>query len=385
MIRYIDEINPVELKGKKVLMRVDFDVPVDEAGKITESFRIQSHVDTLNYLLSLGARVALISHRGSPTGFGSMIEQISTILEQTMTLIPLSELESVPALFKVCPVLLIDNVRQDPREEENNEDFAKELARGFDLYVNDAFAALHRTHASLVAITKYLPTYAGGLVKKELNHLAGAVFTPAEGKIVVLGGAKISTKLPVIKNLLGKAEKILIGGVLANNFFKAQGFKIGASVVDDSVVLTFLSLAELKGDWEGKIVLPTDIVISTKGRGANTETAPLKDIGFTQLIVDIGPASAERFADIIRDAKMVIWNGPMGWFEADGFAQGTEVVAKAIAEAKKAIVGGGDTMAAVRKFGLWEKFDYISTGGGAMLEFLAGNKLPGLAALNYYN
>lgn len=384
MIHFVDEIKPEDLSGKKVLLRVDFDVPVDVEGKITETFRIQAHLETLNYLLASGAKVAMLSHLGSIGGFEFMTEQIGTVLGKTLTLIPLSELASIPALFEACPVLLIDNVRQDSREEDNDEDFAKDLARGFDVYVNDAFAVSHRTHASLVAVTKFLPAYGGLLVKSETTNLAEVVSASAEGKVIVLGGAKVSTKLPVIKNLLDKAEKIIIGGALANNFFKAQGFKVGSSVVDDSVVLTFLSSAELKGEEQTKIVLPKDIIISTQGMAA-TEASPLKDIGFTQLIVDIGPESAELFSKMIKEAKMVVWNGPMGWFEKENFSKGTEDVARAVAESKKSIIGGGDTIAAVTKFGLWGKFYYISTGGGAMLEFLAGNKLPGLAALNYYN
>lgn len=384
MIRYIDEIRPEELASKRVLMRVDFNVPVNEQGEITETFRIQAHLDTLNYLLASGAQVALLSHLGSIGGFEAMTEQIGAILGRTLTLVPLGELESIPALFQACPVLLIDNVRQDSREEENNEALAKELARGFDLYVNDAFAVCHRAHASLVAIARHLPAYAGLLIKQEINHLSEALLPPADGKVMVLGGAKISTKLPVIKNLLDKTEKILIGGALANNFFKAQGFQVGSSVVDDSVALTFLSPAELRGEGQTKIVLPKDIIISTRGSKTKTESSPLKNIGFSQLIVDIGPHSAQLFAKMIKNAKMVIWVGPMGWFEADGFSEGTRVVAQAVAEVKKSIVGGGDTIAAVIKFGLWGEFDYVSTGGGAMLEFLAGNKLPGLAVLNYY-
>ena len=201
---------------------------------------------------------------------------------------------------------------------------------------------------------------------------------------MVLGGAKISTKLPVVKNLLDKAEKIIIGGALANNFFKAQGFKIGSSVVDDSVVLTFLTPQEIQGQSETKIVLPKDIIVSTKGERGTARSSTLQDIGFSQLIVDIGPESAELFAKIIKNAKMVIWNGPMGWFENESFAKGTAVVAQAVASANKSVVGGGDTLAAITKLGLDDQFDYISTGGGAMLKFLAGDKLPALQALGYY-
>ncbi|MDO8495215.1 MAG: phosphoglycerate kinase [bacterium] len=383
MIKYINELKPEELAGKKVLMRVDFDVPVNDEGKIVDTFRIVSHRLTLSYLLAGGAKVILVSHLGSLDGFVNLTEEIGSLLGQVLTLVPLSELDSIDALFRVGPVLLLDNVRQDPREVENNPAFAKELAEGFDFYVNDAFAAAHRAHASLAAIAQHLPSYGGLLLKEELERLGEILTTPPEGKVVVLGGAKISTKLPVIENLLNKTEKIIIGGALANNFFKAQGFKIGASVVDDSAVLSFLSPPEIKGEEQTKIVLPQDIIISTKP-GGKIESSGLKDIGFSQLIVDIGPASAEAFAEMIKNAKMVIWNGPMGQFEVENFDKGTEAVAKAVAEAKKSIIGGGDTLAAIKKFGLEGKFDYVSTGGGAMLEFLSGNRLAALEALGYY-
>lgn len=385
MIHFIDEIKPDELSGKKVLLRVNFDVPVDEEDRITESFRIRSHAETINYLLLVGAKVALLSHLGSSRGFDGLIEQFGEVLGHALALVPLSELDSLPLLFKASPLLLIDNVRQDVREEANDPAFAKELSVGFDFYVNDAFAVSHRPHASVVAIAKVLPAYAGLLVKKELQHLTEALTAPAEGKVVVLGGAKISTKLPVVKNLLDKAEKIIIGGALANNFFKAQGFKVGSSVVDDSVVLTFLTEQEVKGQSETKIVLPKDIVVFAKGEQETAPSSPLQDVGFSQLIVDIGPESAELFAKIIKNAKMVIWNGPMGWFEHEPFAKGTEIVAKAVAKAGKSVVGGGDTLAAITKFGLENRFGYVSTAGGAMLAFLAGERLPGLAALGYYD
>ncbi len=385
MIRFVDEIKPEELRGKKVLLRVNFDVPVNERGKITESFRVRSHAETIDYLLSVGAKICLVSHIDSVRGFGPLTEEIGEILGQILTLVPLTELDSLPALFKAGPLLLLDNIRQDLREEANDLSLAEELSAGFDFYVNDAFAVCHRSHASLVAITKILPSFGGLLVKKEIQYLAEAINAPAAGKVVVLGGAKISTKLPVVKNLLDKAEKIIIGGALANNFFKAQGFKVGSSVVDDSVVLTFLTDQEVKGQPETKIVLPKDIVIFTKEDRDVTRSSPLQDVGFSQLIVDIGPESAELFARIIANAKMVIWNGPMGWFEHEPFDKGTVVVAQAVAKARKSVVGGGDTLAAITKLGLENKFGYVSTAGGAMLAFLAGERLPGLAALGYYD
>jgi len=374
MLKFIERLNKKELDGKKVLLRVDFNVPVDE-GEIVEIFRIKAAKETIDYLLKNGAKVVLVSHIEAIESFNPLVEQIGEILGQTLTLVPLSELDSLDNLFNASPILLVDNIRQDRREVENDKEFARELAAGFDFYVNDAFAVCHRNHASVSAITEYLPSYAGFLIKKETQNLSEAIMAPAEGKVLVLGGAKISTKLPVIKNFLDKAEKILIGGALANNFFKAKGIEVGKSVVNETVV----DVAS------PKIVLPVDIVVTDNETGkAEANVMPLGDIALNQMIIDIGPKSAEEFAKIIEEAEMVIWNGPMGLCEVEEFANGTEIVAQAVASARKSVVGGGDTIAAANKFGLLDKYSFVSTGGGAMLEFLAGRKLPGLEALGYY-
>jgi phosphoglycerate kinase len=374
MLKFIERLNKKELDGKKVLLRVDFNVPVEE-GEIVEVFRIKAAKETIDYLLKNGAKVALVSHIEAIESFNPLVEQIGEILGQTLTLVPLSELDSLDNLFNASPILLVDNIRQDRREVENDKEFARELSAGFDFYVNDAFAVCHRDHTSVSAITEQLPSYAGFLIKKETQNLSEAIMAPAEGKVLVLGGAKISTKLPVIKNFLDKAEKILIGGALANNFFKAKGIEVGKSVVDETVV----DVAS------PKIVLPVDIVVTDNETGkAGANVMPLGDIALNQMIIDIGPKSAEEFAKIIQEAEMVIWNGPMGLCEVEEFANGTEIVAQAVASARKSVVGGGDTIAAANKFGLLDKYGFVSTGGGAMLEFLAGRKLPGLEALGYY-
>ena len=373
MLKFIERLNKKELDGKKVLLRVDFNVPVEE-GEIVEVFRIKAAKETIDYLLENGAKVALVSHIEAIESFNPLVEQIGEILGRTLTLVPLSELDSLDNLFNASPILLLDNIRQDRREVENDKEFARELSAGFDFYVNDAFAVCHRDHTSVSAITEQLPSYAGFLIKKETQNLSEAIMAPAEGKVLVLGGAKISTKLPVIKNFLDKAEKILIGGALANNFFKAKGIEVGKSVVDETVV----DVAS------PKIVLPVDIVVTDNKTGKAGNVMPLGDIALNQMIIDIGPKSAEEFAKIIQEAEMVIWNGPMGLCEVEEFANGTEIVAQAVALARKSVVGGGDTIAAANKFGLLNKYGFISTGGGAMLEFLAGSKLPGLEALGYY-
>lgn len=411
MIKYIDELKKEELENKKVLLRADLDIPVVD-GKIGETFRIKAQKETIDYLVNNGAKVLMVAHLGhevSDASFGPVAEEIGEILGQILTLVPHSELAGIGKLFEAANVLLLDNLRQDKREVENNEGFARELftlsssngSKGFDYYVNNCFATMHREHASLVAITKFLPSYAGLLIKKEIENLKQAMDAPAEGKVLILGGAKISTKMPVIKNFVGIAEKLLIGGALANDFFQAQGIKIGASVVDDTVA------PDVRSE---NIILPRDFITGTRSgdpESINPHTkraqaaSPLDSdsarsgvgvkiykkvtgVGDKEAILDIGPETAEEWAEIIERAKMVIWNGPMGYFESKNFEEGTEVIAQAVTKAERSIIGGGDTITAVNKFGLLDKYTFVSTGGGAMLEFLAGNRLPGLEALGYY-
>lgn len=380
MIKHIDELKKEDISGKKVLLRVDFDVNVIDQ-KITEGYRVKAQKETIDYLADAGAKVMLVSHLGhdvSEASFAPIVEQLGLILGQTLTLVPHTELGSADALFNKCPVLLLDNIRQDAREVANDDELAVDLAKGFDYYVNDDFATAHRKHASIVAITKHLPSYAGLLMKKEMDNLEQAMEAPTEGKLLVLGGAKISTKMPVIKNFVDKADKILIGGALANNFFKAQGIKTGASVIDDA------AMPDVKSE---NIILPKDFITAEKGSesGSVKLYKPPASIGASEAILDIGPETAEEWAEIIERSKMVIWNGPMGYFEHKDFDEGTEVIAEAVAKAERSVIGGGDTITAVDNLGLLNKFSFVSTGGGAMLEFLAGNKLPGLEALGYYD
>ena len=382
MIKFIDSLKKEELKGKKVLMRTDINVPV-ENGEIKETFRIKAQKETLDYLVDNGAKILLVAHLNAGDSFLPITEQIGEILRHPLTLVPHSELEVVAELFSEYSVLLLDNIRQDPREEKNDKEFALRLSKGFDFYVNNDFAVCHRNHASVSAITEYLPSYAGFQIRKETENLSKALGAPMAGKVLVLGGAKISTKLPVIKNFLDKAENILVGGALVNNFFKAQGINVGASLVDDSVFAntTLPDNAMLSGN----VVLAEDILIS-KNKIAETEAevSQVKDLDSQHLIVDIGPETAKHFAEIIKKSSLTIWSGPMGISEVKKFSEGTKVVAEAVVKASHSIIGGGDTIAAVDKLGLLDKFSYVSTGGGAMLVFLAEEKLPGLEALNYY-
>ena len=407
MIKFIDELKKEDLEGKKVLLRVDFNLSLlpatsDQLPAKIEDFKVKASKETIDYLLDNGASVVMLSHIDPPLdSFASIIDQIAKVLGGKINLISHHDFFSgtynpartTPARQshsggdivqsgRLEPITynLLENIRQDPREVQNNERLGRDLAVNFDLYVNDAFASMHRNHASLAGVAKFLPAYAGLLIRKETENLQKAINAPQEGKILVMGGAKISTKLPVIKNFADKAEKILIGGALANNFFQSQEIDVGASLVDNSVVPNILPRPGL-----GKnVVLPIDIVV-TKDKTGNSGVlaSVVRNLEPDELIVDIGPETAKRFSEIIAGSKMVIWNGPMGLNEVDGFAEGTFAIANAVAGVPGSIIGGGDTIAA-----LWpeirEKYGFISTGGGAMLEFLAGNKLPGLEALGYY-
>jgi phosphoglycerate kinase len=375
MIKYLKELNKEDLNNKKILLRADFNVALKDE-TIAESFRIKAVKETIDYLVENGAKVMLVSHISEIESFEPIVEEIGFYLSQTLTLVPHSELKNVDRCFGTGPVLLLDNIRQDKREFTNDDDFAREIAEGFDIYVNDAFAVSHREQASVCAITKYLPSYAGLLMKRELDNLSEVVTAPKTGKTLILGGAKISTKLPVIKNFIGKADNILIGGAIANNFFHALGIEIGSSVFEPD------SKISVEHD---QLSLPVDMIISDdkSGRG-KVETKQVESIESNQMILDIGPRTIENFLETIDKSSMVIWNGPMGLFETKEFSKGTEEIAKAVARRPKTIIGGGDTIAAVGTLGLLEKYSFVSTGGGAMLEFLAGRKLPALASLGYY-
>lgn len=371
MIKYISELNQADLEGKKVLLRVDFNIKVDK-GQI-DDFRIKSHRETISYLLKHGAQVVMISHIEDVKSFESIVDAITKSLGHDLAFVPLKDMHTSQA-----PLTLIDNVRQDEREKKNDPEFAGELAGGFDLYVNDAFAVSHRDHASVSAIAGLLPAYGGFLIQKETQMLSEAITVPAKGKVLIIGGAKVSTKMPVIENFGDKAEKILIGGALANDFFKARGIPVGASLFDQST---------LPSSTPDNLVLPSDVVVSTDTSGSSAlRTGSLEDIqvGESEQILDIGPDTIYIFSEMISRATMVIWNGPMGLSEVPAFATGTRVVAEVVAKSPHSIIGGGDTIAALHQLGLLDKISFVSTGGGAMLEFLAGDELPGLKALGYY-
>ena len=359
-----------DLKGKKVLLRVDFDVPVDDKGEIQESFRIKKQKETLDHLINQGAHVVIVSHISDESvgkSFASLIPQLHVLLGHEINFIKtVSEVGSyleryLPAGRQAQPALL-DNLRQNEGEEKNDPEFAKQLGEEFDYYVNNAFAVCHRENASVSVIAKILPAYAGFVIEEEVNRLSDAINVSKEGKIIIIGGAKASTKVPVIRHFLDKSEYILTGGVVANDILKEKGQDMGSSVVDENSKELLVGL-DLQ---DPRLFTPTDFIV------------------FDNKILDIGDGTMHSYMDIISQAKMIVWNGPMGLFENQAFAKGTDEIAKAIAASSAVkIMGGGDTIAAVNRLGLLDQFDFVSTGGGAMLAFLSGKKLPGLVALEY--
>ena len=382
-------VRDVDVRGKRVLVRVDFNVPLAE-GKVADDTRIRAALPTIRYLIEQGARVILMSHLGRPKG------QVKEGLRMAPVAARLSELLGQPVLtaddcigprvqalvkeLKPGQVLLLENTRFHPEERKNDPDFARELASLAEVYVNDAFGTAHRAHASTEGVAHYLPAVAGFLMEKEIEFLGKALESPEHPFVAILGGAKISDKIGVIENLLGKVDVLLIGGGMANTFFKAQGHEVGESLVEDESLDTARETVDKAGD---KLVLPVDVVVAD----AFSADAQSKIVGVDAVpagwrILDIGPKTVALFRDKLAGAKTVVWNGPMGVFEFPKFATGTVEIAKSLAELDAmTIIGGGDSVAAVYQAGLADKMTHISTGGGASLEFLEGKTLPGIAAL----
>jgi phosphoglycerate kinase len=390
-------VQSLECAGKRVLMRVDFNVPTKN-GEVTDASRIEAAMPTIRYLLQKGARLVLCSHLGRPKGGPEPKYSMKPVHAKLERLLRMNvawaddcvgpAAEAASRALKDGEVLLVENLRFHPEEEKNDPAFAEALSKLGDMYVNDAFGTAHRAHASTEGVTHFLkPCVAGFLMQKELEYLGGALENPKRPFVAVLGGAKISGKIDVITALLGKVDRLLIGGAMMFTFYKAQGKATGRSLVEDDrldMARQVLADAAAKGV---DLVLPVDMIASTAPDG----TAPglerdIADIGESEMGVDIGPASQKLFASKLADAKTVVWNGPMGIFEVQAFAAGTMGVANAIAVLKDkgavTVVGGGDSVAAVQQSGLAEKFSHLSTGGGASLEFLEGKVLPGVAALD---
>jgi phosphoglycerate kinase len=390
-------LTAADLSGKKVLVRVDFNVPQDETGKITDDTRIRAALPTINYLIDAGARVILTSHFGRPKG-------VTESLRLNPVAVRLSELLGKPVLktddcigdavaaqvnaLNNGDVALLENVRFYPEEEKNDPEFAKKLASLADIYVNDAFGTAHRAHASTEGVTKYLSTsVAGFLLDKELQYLSGAIDNPQRPLAAIVGGSKVSSKIGVIETLLDKVDYLLLGGGMIFTFYKARGLSVGKSLVEEDK-LDLARALEAKAAAKGvKFLLPTDVVVADNFKpDANAQTVSINDIPDGWMGLDIGPDSVKVFQEALSHCKSAIWNGPMGVFEFDKFAVGTEAIAKTLAELTGTgtitIIGGGDSVAAVEKVGLADKMSHISTGGGASLELLEGKVLPGIAALN---
>lgn len=386
-------IRDVELNGKRALVRVDFNVPLDDQAAITDDTRIRAAVPTIQYLIDQGASVVLMSHLGRPKKGPSDALRLNPVARRLEELLgrPVqkidvttgAEAEAAAKALKPGDVLVLENTRFDPREEKNDSEMARELARLGDIYVNDAFGAAHRAHASTEGVARLLPAVAGLLMEKELTILGGALDNPQRPFITVIGGAKISDKIGVIENLLSKVDELLIGGGMANTFLVAQGYAVGDSLVEQDSVDTARGLIEKASQRGAKLRLPTDAVIADAfDANANHKIVAVDAVPDGWRILDIGPETVKAYAGVIRDAKTVIWNGPMGVFEMAPFAEGTRAVAQALADSDaQTIIGGGDSVAAVEQMGLADRMTHISTGGGASLELLEGRELPGVAAL----
>ncbi len=383
-------VRDIEVDGKAVLVRVDFNVPLDK-GAITDDTRIRAAVPTIEYLIQRGAKTILCSHLGRPKGkpnpaysLAPAAARLAEILGRPVPLAPDcvgAEVEKMVRGMSKGDVLLLENLRFHAEEEANDAQFARSLASLAEIYVDDAFGSAHRAHASTAGVASDLPAVAGLLMEKELNFLGGALTNPARPFIAILGGAKVSDKIAVIQNLLGKVDRLLIGGGMANTFLKAQGKEIGQSLVEDEKVEVARDLLRQGGD---KLALPVDVVCAREV-DANSERRTLAADAVPPgwRILDIGPQTVENFKNHLKGGRTVVWNGPMGVFEVEPFAAGTFAVARALADLPGAttIIGGGDSAAAVEQAGVADRVTHISTGGGASLEFLEGKELPGVAVL----
>ena len=386
-------ISDVDWTNKRALVRVDFNVPLDKNRAITDDTRIRAAVPTIQFLLDHGASVILMSHLGRPKKGPSddlRLDPVARRLEellgrpvQKVNVTTGPEAEAAANALKPGEVLLLENTRFDPREEKNDPAMAAELAKLGDIYVNDAFGAAHRAHASTEGVARHLPAVTGFLMEKELSALGGALDHPEHPFVTVIGGAKISDKIGVIENLLGKVDALLIGGGMANTFLVAQGYNVGDSLVEQDSVDTARSLLDKAQQRGAELRLPVDAVIADAfDAGANRKVVKVEAVPAGWRILDIGPETVKQYSDVIRGAKTVIWNGPMGVFEMAPFAEGTRAIAQALADSQaQTIIGGGDSVAAVEQMGLADRMTHISTGGGASLELLEGRELPGVAAL----
>lgn len=386
-------VRDVDVRGKRVLMRVDFNIPLKE-GAIADDVRILAALPTINYLLDQGVALILCSHLGRPKGkvvadlkMDPVAERLSEHIQRPVKKMDDCvgpEVEAAAQAMEPGDVILLENTRFHPEEKANDPEFARQLAALADLYVNDAFGAAHRAHASNVGVSDYLPTVGGFLMEKELKFLGQVVQNPEHPYVAILGGAKISDKIGVIKRLLETCDRLLIGGGMANTFFKAMEFEIGDSLVEEEAVPTAKSLLDDSG---ARLILPVDVVIADAfDNDANAKVVAPNEVSPGWRILDVGPKTISTFESAIGASKTIVWNGPLGVFEMPNFAKGTFAVAEMLAQKDAlTVIGGGDSAAAVRQVNLTDQMSHVSTGGGASLEFLEGKTLPGIAAIDDAN
>ncbi len=390
-VRTIDQL---DLAGKRTLIRVDFNVPLDKAGNVTDDTRLKAVLPTIRLSMEKGAKTILLSHLGRPKGkpvpemsLAPASKALSSILGKEVPFVPdcVGEAaEKAVAAMQPGDVLLLENVRFHPGEEKNDESFGRQLAALCDVYVNDAFATAHRGHSSNVAVTRFVREKAAGLLmKNEIAFFEKALVSPARPLAAVFGGAKISGKIEAIHNVLGKVDKILIGGAMANTFFAARGYEVGNSLYEKEMVETADRVLANAAGRKVKVYLPVDVVVADRlDASASTKAVPAQEIPAGWTAADIGPATSLLFKEALQDAKTIVWNGPLGAFEIGAFANGTYSIIRTLAESDAiTIVGGGDTDTALHKAGMFSRMSYVSTGGGAFLELLEGKRLPGITAL----
>lgn len=382
-------VKDIDLKNKRVLMRVDFNVPMAD-GKVTDDKRIRAALPTIKYILEQDASLILMSHLGRPKSASdsefslrAASETLSSLLASPVHMAPDcvgDEVEKMAKALKPKEVLMLENTRYHPEEEKNDLDFAKKLASLGEVFVNDAFGSAHRAHASTEGVARFLPAVSGFLMEQELEYLGRAVANPEHPYIAILGGAKISDKILVVETLLSKCDKLIIGGGMANTFLSAQGLNMQDSLVEKESIETAKTILSKSAD---KLILPVDAVIADKfDAEANTQTVDVDKIPAGWRMLDVGPKTIELYKQALSDAKLIVWNGPVGVFEMPKFAEGTFALAKMLAESKAiTVIGGGDSASAVKKAGVAKQMTHVSTGGGASLEFLEGKELPGVAAL----
>ncbi|AFS78103.1 phosphoglycerate kinase Pgk [Gottschalkia acidurici 9a] len=385
-------IEDLDIKGKRVLVRCDFNVPMNDKGEITDDIRIASALPTIKYIIENGGKAVVMSHFGRPKGepnskysLKPVAERLSKLIEKEVVFadddtVVGEKTKEIVSNMKDGDIVLLQNTRYRKEEEKNGDDFAKELASLGDVYVNDAFGTAHRAHASNVGVSKYLPSSVGYLVKKEIDIMGKAMLDPEKPFVAILGGAKVSDKIGVIENLLEKVDSIIVGGGMVFTFFKAQGLEIGKSLLEEDKIDLAKELIEKAKAKNVDLLLPVDIVVGKEFKNdTEFKTVDIDGIPDDYMGLDIGEKSIELFSKTIKEAKTVLWNGPMGVFEMSNFAKGTEGIAKAMAESEGVtIVGGGDSAAAVEQTGLDKQMTHISTGGGASLEFFEGKVLPGI-------